>query len=124
MINVIAANKIQYFAVASSFAMIFFILELIRKKKLKEEYSLLWLFFGGLFLFFSLWRKSLDYLAQFIGIEYPPAAIFLVLFAAMFSILIHYSTVISKMSDNIKNLVQELGLLELELKNIKREKDT
>jgi len=114
-----STNKIQYFALFGSVIITIFIVELIRKKKLKEEYSLLWLFFSGLFLLFSLWRKGIDLIAQLLGVSYPPAAAFVLLFIAILSILIHYSIVISKLTENVKNLVQEIGILKYELKKIK-----
>ncbi len=114
-----STNKIQYFALFGSVIITIFIVELIRKKKLKEEYSLLWLFFSGLFILFSFWRRGIDLIAKLLGVSYPPAAAFILLFTAILSILIHYSIVISKLTENVKNLVQEIGILKYELKKIK-----
>ncbi len=109
-------NIIQYLGIFGSILFITSIILLIRGKKLKEEYSLLWLFFGLVFLGLSLWRNSLDYIAYFIGIAYSPAALFLILIIAIVSILIHFSVVLSRITEINKILVQEIGLLKLELK--------
>lgn len=88
---------------------------MIRKKKIKEEYSLLWLLSGVVFLFFSVFRKALDSFAHLIGIDYAPAAIFLVLIGCIFMILVHFSVVISKLSERTKNLTQEIALMKIQM---------
>jgi hypothetical protein len=118
MLDYIKNNKIQFFALVGSAIILIIIIELIRKKKLKEEYSLLWLFFSFVFIIFSLWREGLDYISKFIGIVYPPATLFLLLILGLFAILIHFSIIISELADKNKNLVQEIGLLKLEINNL------
>ncbi len=109
---------IQYLAIGGSILLLAFILELVRRNKLREEYSLLWLFFGVFLLVFSIWRDGLDFLSKLVGIAYPPAAILLILIIAVYTILIHYSTVISKLTEKNKNLAQEMGLMQLRLKEL------
>lgn len=106
---------IQYIGIFGSIIFITAIIGLIRNKKLKEEYSLLWLFFGIVFLFLSIWRHSLEYIALLLGIAYSPAALFLILIIAIVSILIHFSIVLSKLTETNKKLVQEIGLVKMEL---------
>jgi hypothetical protein len=115
-------NIIQYLSIFGSIFILIFIFELVRKKRLKEEYSLLWLFFSILFFIFSIWRKGLEKFAHFIGIDYPPSALFLLLLIFVFSILLHFSIIISKLSENNKNLIQEVGILKMELKEIQKNK--
>ena len=68
--------RIQVLAIIGSLALIVFILELIRRKRLKEEFSLLWLGMGVVFLVISLFRGLLDKFSILVGIGYPPAALF------------------------------------------------
>jgi hypothetical protein len=105
---------IQYVAIIGSIVFIASVLFLISRRKLKEEFALLWLFFGFVFLFLSVWRRSLDIIASFLGIAYAPAAIFLILIIAIISILIHFSIAISGLTERVKTLVQEIGLLKME----------
>jgi len=104
---------IQYVAVTGSLLFIISVFFLISRRKLREEFSLLWLFFGFVFLGLSIWRKSLDIIASFLGIAYPPAAIFLILIIGIISILIHFSIAISGLTERVKILVQEVGLLKV-----------
>ena len=103
--------RIQILAVIGSIALILFILELIRRKRLREEFSILWLAMGVVFLVLSLFRGLLDKFSYLIGIGYPPAALFLILIMGLMLILIHFSTAISELKETQKKLVQEIGLL-------------
>ncbi|MCF6171097.1 MAG: DUF2304 domain-containing protein [Bacteroidales bacterium] len=118
MTNLFVIQKTQAFALGASILLFIFLLHLIRKKKMKEEFSLLWLFFGIVFIVFSAWRSGLDFVAGIVGIAYPPAAMFLLFILAFFFILIEFSTIISRLSDRNKNLTQEIGLIKMELNDI------
>ncbi|MCX6234219.1 MAG: DUF2304 domain-containing protein [Bacteroidetes bacterium] len=112
-------NRIQYLSIFGSMILLAFILALIRNKKIKEEYSLLWIIAGVIFLFFAIWRDALDYLANLAGIAYAPAAIFLVFFIAIFIILVQFSIILSKLTEQNKRLIQEIGLLKMEIEQLK-----
>lgn len=104
-------NRIQIFAIVGSIIFFGFVFELVRKKKIKEQYALLWLFFGVVFLIISIWRGLLEQISILLGIVYPPAAFLLILIMAIFLILIQYSVVISDLSEKNKILTQEIGIL-------------
>ena len=118
MLENINTNIIQGIAIIGSIIFIVFILLVIRNKKLKEEFSLLWLFFSIVFLVLSVWRESLDLIAFYLGIAYAPAALFLILIIAIISILIHFSLVISRLTEQAKTLIQEVGLLKMKVNKI------
>jgi hypothetical protein len=112
--------KIQLFIGTLSIILLFITFELIRKEKLREEYSLLWLFTGAVILIFSIWPEYFlsRFFSQITGIFYLSAV---VLLAFMFLLLIvfHFSVVISKLTDLNKELAQRHALLELEFREIK-----
>ncbi|MBN1221855.1 MAG: DUF2304 domain-containing protein [Candidatus Aminicenantes bacterium] len=114
---------IQIISVIGSLAFLVFIIFLIRIRRLKEEYAILWLFFGAIFLFLSIFRKSLEFISSLLGIAYPPAALFLILILAVITILIHFSLVISKMKDKQRRLAQQLALLDVQFKKRREESD-
>lgn len=118
MIKEFETGNIQAIAIAVSLTFLVLILHLIKNKRIKEEYSLLWIFFAIVFIIFSFWRTGLDYIAIAIGVAYPPAALFMILLMAVFLILIEFSIIISKLSDKNKTLAQEIGLLYCELNKL------
>lgn len=103
--------RIQILAIIGSLALIVFIIELIRRRRLKEEFSVLWLGMGLVFLIISLFRGLLDKFSVLVGIGYPPAALFLILIMGLLVILVHFSVAISELKESNKKLAQQLGLL-------------
>ena len=103
--------KIQIISIICSLVFTFFVLELIRRKKLKEAYALIWLIMGIAFIVLASWVQGLAYISKLIGIVYPPATLFLFLLVTLILILIQFSVIISKQTDKIKSLTQEFALL-------------
>ena len=117
--NSVNTSRIQYIAIAGSILLLLLILVLIRTKRIKEEYSLLWLFFGVVFLLVSIFRDALEVISRWTGIAYAPAALFLLLLMAIFFSLIQFSVIISKLTEQNKKLNQEIGMMQLEINELK-----
>jgi hypothetical protein len=88
------------------------IFELIRTRRLQERYALLWLLTGSVALVLALWRQGLGKLSDVLGVSYPPSMLFLATGVFVIVLLLHYSTVISRLSDQNRILAQRLALLE------------
>ena len=108
----------QYIAIAASIGLLIYIIYLVRNKRIKEEYSMLWLGFSMIFIFFSVWRHGLEYFAKLVGIAYPPAALFIILLLAIFLILIEFSRIISRLTDRNIKLAQEVGIMKMEIESL------
>src|SRR6266498_4379047 len=108
--------KISIAAAIASLALLLVVFELIRSRRLRERYALLWLLTGLVLLVLSAWRSGLNTIAKWAGVEtYPPAVLFAVASFFILVVLLHYSTVISKLSDQSSILAQRLALLEARL---------
>lgn len=112
-------NKIQLYSILGSVGLFLFIIRLIKKRKLKEEHSILWLSVFFVFILLSIFRSFLELLADFAGIHYAPAALLLFLILGVLIILIRYSIIISKLTEENKNLIQEMALLKNEIETNK-----
>src|SRR2546429_8980508 len=103
--------KVSLVAVAASLLLLAVVFELIRSRRLRERYALLWLLTGVVLLVLSLWRGGLNTIAGWVGIEtYPPAVLFAVASFFILAVLLHYSTVISKLTDQSVVLAQRVAL--------------
>ncbi|MFN8449477.1 MAG: DUF2304 domain-containing protein [Anaerolineae bacterium] len=88
-------DRATLFGLAASVAGLIFVLELVRQRKLREDYSLLWLATTIILIVLSVSRLLLDLFAALLGVvTYPPAALFLVAIIFMLFILLHFSTVL------------------------------
>ena len=109
--------KVSIAGAIASVLFLLVILELIRSRRLRERYALLWLASGLVLLALSLWRGGLNTIAGWVGVEtYPPAVLFAVGVVFILAVLLHYSTVISRLSDQNTILAQRLALLEERLR--------
>jgi hypothetical protein len=105
--------RVSIVGVAASLLLILVVLELVRGRRLKERYALLWLATGIVLLVLSGWRDGLNTVAGWLGVTgYPPAVLFAVATLFVLLVLLHYSTVISKLTDENVELAQRIALLE------------
>lgn len=110
-------SKVQILSILASLSLLLVILEAIRKRRLREQYALVWLLTGFILMLFSLWRSLLDRVSGLMGIYYPPSALLLLLTGLVVLILLSFSIVVSSLSVKVTRLSQKLALLEWELKN-------
>ena len=110
--------SVTLFAALSSLVIFAVVIELIRTGRLRERYALLWLGTAIVILAFGLWRDGLNKLANALGIAYPPNALFVLAMAFVLLLLLHYSTVISRLSDRTTILTQRLAILEERLREL------
>jgi len=104
-------HRIEIFAIIGCLFLCFLILELIRKKKLMEKYALLW-FASAIFLTtFAVWRNLLEKLAALLGVYYAPSALFLIVLFCGLVLVLHFTIVISRLSEQNKTLAQTVALL-------------
>jgi hypothetical protein len=108
--------KVSIAATAASLVLVVVVFELIRSRRLRERYALLWLLTGLVLVVLSAWRGGLNTIAGWLGVRgYPPAVLFAVGLLFVIVVLLHYSTVISRLSDQNVVLAQRVALLEAEL---------
>ena len=106
--------KQQIFSILVSLAVFFFTIDLVRKKQLREEYSLLWLGTSVAMLILIIRYDWLLALTKLIGAVLPTTTLFLgsILFLVLLSV--QFSIKISRLSNQVKDLVQENALLRYE----------
>ncbi len=91
------------------------ILELVRRRKLMEEYSWLWLLTGIGLITLTLWYGLLVKVTHLIGAAVPTSALFLFALIFLMFVCLQFSVKISKLTNQVKNLTQELTILKPEI---------
>jgi len=108
--------KVSIAATAASLVLVLVVFELIRSRRLRERYALLWLLTGLVLVVLSAWRGGLNTIAGWLGVRgYPPAVLFAVGLLFVIFVLLRYSTVISRLTAENVVLARRLALLEAEL---------
>ncbi len=112
--------RIEFWAIAGCLVLFGTLIELVRRHRLKEKYSFLWFLTAGVLLVFTIRRSWLEDFARLVGVYYPPTALFLLLVFFMLLILVHYSTVLTKLQNDKQVLVQKLGILETRVRSLEQ----
>jgi hypothetical protein len=107
--------KQKVFAIILSIFLIIVIIELVRQRKLREEYSWLWILTGFSLLLLVIWHDLLVKITTFIGAVLPTSTLFFFGLIFMILINIHYSVKISALTTQIKNITQEITLLKADI---------
>jgi hypothetical protein len=103
--------RARVFAVVVGLCVLLFVLNLVRTRKLKEEFALWWILTGVVLVLSPILIDYLDMVAYALGIEYPPALIFLLAIISLLFVLFQFSTRISRYAEQIKVLTQEQAVL-------------
>jgi hypothetical protein len=112
-------DTLQAIAIAISTALLAAVLEMVRRRRITEEYSLVWILCAGALLVLSVWRDILHVAARTLGVHYPPAVLLLVLILFVFLISLHFSVVLSRQRRQIERLVEDVALLDAELRELR-----
>ncbi|MBB6671004.1 DUF2304 domain-containing protein [Cohnella nanjingensis] len=91
------------------------ILYLIRARKLKEQYAMLWLLLGLVMTVLSLFPSLLDKVASGIGVSYAPSLLYLFGLAGVLFILLHLTMAVSSLAQRVIVLTQTVALQEQRL---------
>ena len=115
-------SRVQFFSVLGAVLLLSTLVWLIRRKKLLVEYSILWLGIFVVFTGIAVFGGLLSRISAFFGILYPPAALFVILLAGVFLLLLYFSVVISELKKKLDDLSVRNALLDEKLRSIEGEK--
>lgn len=110
-------------ALVVSVGLLILIIELVRRRRLREEYALLWLVTALGILVLTLRFNWLLWLTHLIGADEPMSTLFF--FGVLFSMFIslHYSTRISQLNEQVKDLTQALAIAQARLEAMIAQED-
>jgi hypothetical protein len=98
------------FSIAISAALLLIIIELVRRRKLAEEYSALWILTGVVVLVLVVWTDLLMFITRVIGAVSATTTLFLFGIVFLMIINLHYSMKITKLSDRVRYLAQKMTI--------------
>ena len=113
-------DRVQILAVAASVGLLLVVLELVRRRKLVEEYSILWVVAASALIAVSLRRSLLDSVARWLDVHYPPAVLVLLLILIVFIASLCFSVILSRQQRQIDRLIDETSVLSAELRDLKQ----
>ena len=112
-------DLVQLVSIGVSAALLVTIVELVRRGRLTEEYSFIWIVCAVALFALSLWRNLLDLAASVLGVHYPPAVLLLVLTFFVVIVSLYFSVVVSRHRKQIERLVEEVALLDEQIRALR-----
>lgn len=113
------STVLQLEIILLSISLLFIIIFIVRSGNISIRYSMVWIFSGILFLFFSLFPDLMLSLAKFLGFEVLSNMIFLIVFSILFLICISLTIIVTHIKEQNKLLIQEISILKLKVNNKK-----
>ena len=108
----------KIFAISISILLFIIIVDLVRRRKLREEYSWIWLLTGVLVILLAIWYDLLRFITESIGAVLPTTTLFLFSLIFLMVINLYYATKISSLHDHVKDLAQNIAILQSEVKRL------
>ena len=112
-------DRVQVVALACSVLLLLLVLELVRRRRLTEEYSALWIVLAVSLIGISLRRDVLDSAAKWLGVYYPPAVLVLMLVAIISVAALSFSVILSRHQRQIDRLIEENAIMGAELRELR-----
>ena len=116
-------DRIQIIAIGLSIIFLLAVLELVRRRKLVEEYSFLWIIAAITMVAVSIWRELLHAAARELGVHDPPNVLLIALTAVVVGALLGASVILSKQRRQIDRLIEETAILGAEVRDLRSARD-
>lgn len=87
------------------------VVELLRRRSLKERHAVWWLFAGVLALIVSVFPSVLEWVSTLLGIEVPSNLTFFVSTIVLFFVNLQHSTELTQLENKTRRLAEEVALL-------------
>ena len=111
-------SRPQILVIISGIVLLIFVLELVRRRRLREEYSWIWLLTAIGYLAVAVVPGLIEWIARGIGSVRPTSVFaFLGLFF-LFLVSIQFSVQISRLAEQNKDLAQQIAILDSELRRL------
>ncbi len=114
--------KQKLFAILAALFILVLIIELVRRRKMREEYSFLWIITGVIILILTIWDNLLVFLSKLIGAGFLTTTIFLFGFIFLMLVSIHFSIKFSTLTSRIEKLAQQLAILKHKIDKLSKKR--
>lgn len=107
-------------AIAASIAIVLLVFELVRRRKLREEYSWVWIATAATVVTLALNEQLLRTLSDWIGAANPASTLFFGAIVFLLGLCVQFSIRLSRLTHRQRTLAQRLALLEEELRHVRQ----
>jgi len=89
---------------------VMFLLALVRTRRLRAKYSLLWLATSLVMIVLAVFPDLLDRFSTTVGVQYGPTTLFAGAILLLLLVCMHFSWELSRLEEKTRSLAEELAL--------------
>ncbi|QTX05271.1 DUF2304 domain-containing protein [Agromyces archimandritae] len=101
--------------IVSALAVLGVVIEMLRRRRLRERHAVWWLIAGILALIIGVFPGVLVRAADAVGIQVPTNLVFFVSLAVLFLVCLQHSSELTRLESQSQRLAERLALLETRL---------
>lgn len=94
------------------------VIELLRRRRLRERHAVWWLLAGGLALITGIFPGVLAWAADLVGIDVPTNLVFFTSIAILVLVCIQHSAELTRLESKTRSLAEAVALLEIRLREV------
>ena len=113
-------SRLQVIMIIASLLFLSYIILMLRNKKIELKYSLAWLLAGICLLVTAVFPNLLKLLSELLNIIEPVNTLFLSIIFFMLLIVFTLTIALSRNANRVKTLTQEIGIIKMELDQLKK----
>ena len=111
-------NNVRFFVVCGLIIYFYFIVKMVRKRKLSLNHAIPWLVVGMVMTIFDIFPLTLTWISEILGVQVPLNAFLIVSILFIFIELIFFTANVSTLSGKIVKLTQENAILEKRVREL------
>ncbi|WP_243063508.1 DUF2304 domain-containing protein [Humibacter sp. RRB41] len=107
--------------VVASLLVLIIVIEMLRRRRLRERHALWWLIAGILALIAGIFPKTLEWAAQLVGVQLPTNLVFFVGIAILFLVCLQHSAELTTVEAKTRTLAEQSAMQELRIRELERQ---
>lgn len=111
------------FGIVSAAAVLVVVIELLRRRQLRERHAIWWLVAGTLALIAGVFPLTLEWAASLVGIEVPINLVFFVSIVTLFLVCLQYGSELTRLEAKTRTLAERVALLEVAQREASQRRD-
>jgi hypothetical protein len=111
------------FGILSAALILVVVIELLRRRHLRERHAIWWIFAGLLALIVGIFPETLVWASDLVGVEVPTNLVFFVSIAILFLVCLQHSSELTKLESKTRTLAERVAIIELQLRESQARQD-
>ena len=107
--------------VVAALLVLFIVIEMLRRRRLRERHALWWLVLGVLALVAGVFPSTLVWAAHLVGVQVPTNLTFFVSLAILFLVCLQHAAELTTVEAKARTLAEQLAMQDLRIRELERQ---